>query len=59
MAGEKEKRRKRTPKGKPDNAAQSKRFIEAAKPLGVDENGEAFSKALNKIVPKKDRDGNS
>jgi len=47
MAGEKEKRRKRTPKGKPDNAAQSKRFIEAAKPLGVDENGEAFSKALN------------
>jgi len=28
-----------------DNPTQSKRFIEAAKKLGVDESGEAFSKA--------------
>jgi hypothetical protein len=59
MAGEKGKRRKRKPKGKPDNPAQSKRFIEAARKLGVDESGEAFSKALNKLVPKKDKDGSS
>jgi len=59
MAGEKGKRRKRRPKGKPDNPAQSKRFIEAAKKLGVDESGEAFSKALNKLVPKKNKDGSS
>ena len=52
-------RRKRKPKGKPDNPAQSKRFIEAAKKLGVDESGEAFSKALNKLVPKKNKDGSS
>jgi len=53
------KGRKRKPKGKPDNPAQSKRFIEAAKKLGVDESGEAFSKALNKLVPKKNTDGSS
>ena len=52
-------RGKRRPKGKPDNPAQSKRLIEAAKRLGVDESGEAFSKALNKIVPKKPKGGNS
>jgi hypothetical protein len=57
MATERGKRRKRRPKGKPDNPAQSKRFIEAAKKLGVDESGEAFSKALNKLVPKKNKDG--
>jgi hypothetical protein len=56
MAGERgKKRRKRRPKGKPDNPAQSKRFIEAAKALGVDESGEAFKRALNKLVPKKDK----
>lgn len=49
------KRRKRRPaKGlKPDNPAQSKRFIEAAKALGVDQSGEAFGKALDKLVPKR------
>jgi hypothetical protein len=59
MATERGKRRKRRPKGKPDNPAQSKRFIEAAKKLGVDESGETFSKALNKLVPKKNKDGSS
>ena len=46
----------RRKKGKPpkrDNPAQSRRFIEAAKRLGVDESGEAFNKALDKLVPKK------
>jgi hypothetical protein len=51
MATEKGKRRKRRPKGAPDNPEQSRKFIEAAKALGVDE--EAFRKALDKIVPKK------
>jgi hypothetical protein len=55
MAGEKGKRRKRRPKR--DNPEQSRRFIEAAKSLGVDE--EAFRKALEKIVPKKPKGGSS
>lgn len=56
MAGESGKRRKRRPKGKPDNPAQSKRFIEAAKALGVNESGEAFDKAMRdllKLKPKR------
>ena len=61
MATGKEKRRKRRPaKGlKPDNPAQSKRFIDAAKALGVYESGEAFNRALNKLVPKKPKGGNN
>jgi hypothetical protein len=59
MATGREKRRKRKPKGKPDNPAQSRKFIEAAKRLGVDESGEAFSKALDKLVPKKPKGGSS
>ena len=59
MAGERGKRRKRKPKGKPDNPAQSKRFIEAAKALGVDESGEAFKRAMDKLVPKKPKGGSS
>jgi len=62
MAGEKGKRRKRRPKGKPDNPAQSKRFIEEARKLGVDESGEAFRKAVDTLVkPKAKRktDGNN
>ena len=55
MAGEKGKRRKRRPKGKPDNPAQSKRFIEAAKALGVDESGEAFRKAMRDVLKPKGR----
>jgi len=53
MAGEKGKRRKRKPKGKPDNPAQSKRFIEAARKLGVDLSKDAFDKALRKILKPK------
>lgn len=33
--------------------AQSRKSIEAAKRLAVDQSGEAFSKALDKLVPKK------
>jgi hypothetical protein len=55
MAGEKGKRRKRRPKGKPDNPAQSRKFIEAAKALGVDESEKAFEKAMRVLVkPKRD-----
>ena len=53
MAGEKGKRRKRRPKGKPDNPAQSKRFIEAARKLGVDESGKAFDKAIRDLIKPK------
>jgi hypothetical protein len=38
------------PKTKPDDAAQSARFIEAAKRAEVDETGERFEKAFKKIV---------
>jgi len=59
MAGEKGKRRKRRPKGKPDNPAQSKRFIDAAKALGVDESGEAFRKAMRDVLKPNRKGGNS
>ena len=38
---------------KKDQKDQSERFIEKAKELGVDESGEAFERALKKIVPPK------
>lgn len=41
------------PKPKPDNPAQSQRFIDAAKEAGVDDTGEAFDKAFKKIVPER------
>jgi hypothetical protein len=41
-----------TPKKK-DETAQSKRFKEKAKELGADESGEAFERALKKILPSK------
>jgi hypothetical protein len=53
------KGKKRRPKGKPDNPAQSRRFIEAAKSLGVDESGKAFKRAMDKLVPKKPKGGSS
>jgi hypothetical protein len=56
MAIGREKRRKRKPP-KRDNPAQSRKFIEAAKKLGVDESGEAFNRALDKLVPKKPKGG--
>jgi len=59
MVGGRGKRRKRGRKGEPDNPAQSRKFIEAARKLGVDESGEAFNRALDKIAPKKPKDGSS
>lgn len=60
MAGERGKRGKRRRKGGPDNPAQSKRFIEAAKALGVDESGEAFRKAMKAVLkPKGKKRGSS
>ena len=59
MAGERGKRRKRRPKGKPDNPAQSKRFIEAARKLGVDESGKAFDKAMRTLLKRKPKGGSS
>lgn len=60
MAGEKGKRRKRRPKGKPDNPAQSARFIKAATALGVDEGGKAFNETMWKLLkPKGKTDGSS
>jgi hypothetical protein len=38
---------------KPDSAAQSARFIEAAKAAGSDETGKSFERAFKKIVPAK------
>lgn len=41
------------PKSRPDNPAQSQRFIDAAKEAGVDETGDTFDKAFKKIIPEK------
>lgn len=41
------------PKTEPDNKAQSERFIQAAKSLGVDESGQAFERAMDALVPRK------
>jgi hypothetical protein len=61
MAGGNAKGRKRRRKVKPDNPAQSKCFIEAAKALGTDESGEAFGKVLGEMLkPRpKPKDGSS
>jgi hypothetical protein len=44
---------KTTPSRKPDDPGQFKRFVEAARKAGVDETGEAFERAFDKIVPPK------
>jgi hypothetical protein len=36
---------------KPDNPEQFERFVEAARKAGVDETGEAFERALDRIIP--------
>jgi hypothetical protein len=36
---------------KPDDPEQFERFVETARKLGVDESGEAFERAFEKIVP--------
>jgi hypothetical protein len=38
---------------KPDDPVQSKRFVEAAREIEADETGEAFRRALEKVVPPK------
>lgn len=45
------------PKPQPDDAAQSKRFIDAAKAAGVDESGEKIEKAFDKIIRAKPSKG--
>lgn len=50
MATGKGRRKRRGAKGKPDNPAQSARFIKAAKELGVDESGKAFEEAIRAVV---------
>ena len=59
MAGERGKRRKRKPKGKPDNPAQSKRFIEAARARGVDVSTERFEEIMRSILKAKGKRGTS
>lgn len=44
---------KRSRAPKPDNPEQSKRFVEAAREIEADESGEAFRRALKRIVPPK------
>lgn len=53
MAGEKGKRKKRSRTYAPDNPKQSRKFIEAAKKLGVDEDGKAFKQAMNNLLKPK------
>jgi hypothetical protein len=43
----------RAPQAKPDNPAQSKRFIETAQEIGASEHAEDFDKAFDKIAPSK------
>ena len=47
------KGKKRKPKTEPDNKAQSERFIQAARSLGVDESGQAFKRAMDALLPAK------
>lgn len=43
----------KTPKPKPDDPEQSRRFEETARTLDVDESDEAFKKAMEVVVPAK------
>jgi hypothetical protein len=45
----------RKPERKPDDEAQSKRFIEAARKAEADETEKGADKAFKKIVPQKRR----
>jgi hypothetical protein len=59
MATGKGKRKKRGRKGAPDNPEQSKRFVEAAKKLGLEGNGDAFEKAMRELLKAKPKRGSS
>lgn len=41
----------RKPKTEPDDAEQSRRFVEAARDAEADESGNAFEKAFTSIAP--------
>ena len=43
----------RTPKPKPDDPAQSKRFIDMARELGTDDRPEEFDRVFAQVVPPK------
>jgi hypothetical protein len=43
----------RKPKPKPDDSAQYKRFLEAAKEAGADDSEEAADRAFKKVAPLK------
>jgi hypothetical protein len=45
----------RKPAPKPDDPAQSKRFIEIAEEVGADTDDAALERAFKKIAPMKDR----
>ena len=44
---------------KPDDAAQSERFIEAAKALGLDKNDKAFKAVMRTLLKPKGKRGSS
>jgi hypothetical protein len=46
-------------KPKPDDKEQSKRFVETARELEVDESGKAFKRAVEVVVPPKREDRRS
>jgi hypothetical protein len=45
-----------SPQKPPDNPEQSKRFIDMAREIGVDESPEAFDRALDRVVRPKPAD---
>ena len=53
MAGEKGKAKKRKRPIKPDNPAQSARFIESAKRIGLGESDADFERVMGAIAKKK------
>ena len=53
MAGARGKPKKRKRTSKPDNPAQSARFIAAAKKLGLGGKGDDFERVMNSILPPK------
>ena len=51
--------KKKKAKPKMTDKEQSERFKETARELGVDESGNEFEEALNRIIPQKSRPANS
>lgn len=49
--------RTKVKKPKMDNPEQSKRFVETARELGVDESGESFERIVRNLPRKRDRRG--